>query len=135
MQTPYEFGRNIRGDLRARSVYPLGFDRRELHVETSKSSPGLSCRATVFRVTDDGRVLEHAFGLGRPGSGDYRATLAQDRTGRATEKAVRTMHERCTAELAATLAAACAHYGKAAPGADLTAAQVAGMDETMNAPA
>lgn len=78
--------------LRAKTIIVLGFDRRELHIETSKAvRGGIESDATVYQRTEDGMGLQHAFGLA--GGGDYSARLRHDPTGRATEKALRTMHE------------------------------------------
>lgn len=120
MNATTTISRNIRGELRAKSVFPLGFDARELHIETGKSSPGVTCSATVFRRTADGMGLEHAFGFGAPG-GDFRRTLKTDPKARATEKTLSTMHAACLVDLPALMVAACAHYGKPAPAAETAA--------------
>lgn len=114
MNTSTTVDRNMRGELRARSVVALGFDRRELHIETRKGGRGVSCDASVMQRTEDGRGLTHAFAFGGEGD-DFRRTLASDPKARATEKALATMHAAALVNLADVVAAACAHYGKPAP--------------------
>lgn len=112
--TTTDIGRNMRGELRARSVVPLGFDSRELHIETSKSAPGVSTGAAVHQRTADGVGLSHVFAFGGEGD-DFRRTVSRDPKARATEKTLTTMHAAALVDLAALVAAACAHYGKPAP--------------------
>jgi hypothetical protein len=107
--TAYTLDRNNRGELRARTVITLGFDSRELHIETRKGSRGgVECSAAVFRRTADGLGLEHAFGRG----GDFRRTLKHAPNARATERTLRTVHEECTADARGVTWAALEHYGR-----------------------
>ena len=99
MTIDYTFGRDPHNGLKAKTIVSLGDDtRRELHIETSKRTcGGIETNATVFTRTEDGQGLEHAFGLRRPGSGDYRSPLRRA-DARCTEKAVRALHESVTAD-------------------------------------
>lgn len=125
----FKIDRHPRDGLRARTVIVLGFDRRELHIETSKASRGVSCRASVYQKTEDGQGLVHAFAFGGQGD-DFRRDLSRDPAARATEKTLTTMHAAALAGLPALLASVHAHYGKPAPGAALTVAQCADVDDT-----
>lgn len=103
-------GRNMRGDLYAETVMPLGYARRELRIRTDKCARGLSADATVVQVSEDGRSHTHAFSLSRFGQGDYSKQLRLDQKARATEKAIRTMHADALRDVGAVLDEAHAHY-------------------------
>lgn len=101
--------RDRNGKLRAKTTIVLGFDSRELHVETSKSyRGGVSCEATVFKVTEN--CMQHAMGLGR--GGDFSRTLARNPDARATEKTIRTMHVGAMAGIDAIVAEATTYYAE-----------------------
>lgn len=107
-----DISKDRQGITRALSVLPLGFDRRELRIETRKHSfrGGVYCSATVVQVSEDGRSYTHAMSYGA--AGDFSKTLAHEKAARATEKAIGTMHERClTAGVYALLDEAKRHYG------------------------
>ena len=105
-------GRNMRGERYVRTVIALGFDRRILEIETNKNgNGGISCDATVFQISEDGRGKPHAFGPG--GGGDFRTTPPAARTGRAPEQALLTMHQAGMQGIDAVIAAAKAHYKQA----------------------
>jgi hypothetical protein len=108
---PYTFGRTTRGDLQASTIITLDATmRREIHLTTEKHcNGGLSCVATVYRITEDGRGRTHAFSFCK-GQGDFRRTLKYAPKTRATEKAIRAMHEACIAELPAVCEQARAFY-------------------------
>lgn len=93
-----------RDGLEAETRIPLGFDRRELRITTSKGSRGVYTGALVVQVTDRG----FTFVLCQ----DYRKTLAQDKAARATEKTIRTMHAAVLANVDAVVAEAKAFYDK-----------------------
>lgn len=80
-----------------------------LTIETDKHyNGGLDATATVFWFGDHSR--SHAFGLG--GGGDFSKTLAVNKTARATQKAIDTLHAQTfTPEVIASLTAeAIAYY-------------------------
>lgn len=96
-------------NLSATTCIPLGFDNRELRIQTRKHSihGGIYCNAFVVTITPMG--YSHAIGLGA--GGDFSKTLDQDRSARATEKAIRAMHQRClVAGAYAVLDEAIRHY-------------------------
>ena len=122
----YVLTRREGGALAAESIYPLRFDRRELRILTMKGSRGLFCNAQCVQVSADGRSYTFAM------FSDYRKVMAEDRAARATERAIRALHESAMAGLPAVVAACRAHYKQPpaeAPVA-LTVAQIAAMDET-----
>ena len=88
----YIITRNARNELRAESVVPLGFDRRELRISTHKTYRGLACGATVVQVAEDGRTFTHVL------LRDFSRQLVCNPKARATETNIRVMHERCAAE-------------------------------------
>ena len=105
--------RDRAGKLSVKTVIPLGADRRELHITTRRNSVrgGIQCGARVEQVSEDGRSYTHAFSFGS--GGDYSKTLAHDIKGRATEKALTTMHAAAMLDVEAVIAAAKAHYADA----------------------
>ena len=110
MQANTTIRRTMRGDLQALTVITLDpIARRELHTTTDKHcNGGLSSDAIVYRITADGRGREHAFSY--DGVGDFRRMLDRAPKVRATEKAIRTMHETALAQLPAIIEQARAHY-------------------------
>lgn len=83
------------------------FDDRYLEVNTWKSpSGGLYSMASVHRKVQHDGYKTREFAI----FGDYRRTLATDRTVRCTEKNVRAMHERALTDLDAIIAEAKAFY-------------------------
>lgn len=89
----FQVTRTPRGELQAQTCIPLGTDRRELRITTDKAyRGGIECEASVVQMSEDGRSYTHAFAMSSHGKGDFRKTLATDRTKRATEKALATMH-------------------------------------------
>lgn len=101
-------GKDRNGITRALTSIPLGFENRELRIETRKHSiyGGVYCSATVVTITPYG--FSHAIGLGR--GGDYSKTIEHSRDQRATERAIAGMHAKCMAGADQILAAAVAHY-------------------------
>ena len=97
--------------LRASTVVDLGFDRRELRIETSKGSCGIDTRATVVQVSEDGKSATYALNYG--GGGDFSVKLGTPLAKPATEKNIRAQHEQSIADLAPTIAAAMAYYKQA----------------------
>lgn len=84
--------RGTDGALRAKTVIPFGYDRRELHINTYKSSRGgLSASAQAVEVDPDGR--SYRFTL----FADYNRTLVADPAMRCTEKNLRMIHDRALA--------------------------------------
>jgi hypothetical protein len=108
--------RNMHGQLVRETVIPLGFDRRELRVETRKHSfrPFIETSASVVQVSEDGRSYTHRFGMSRvpnPETCDYRKTVTSVQ-GRATEKALAAQHD--VVDFGALKAEAIAFYKPAA---------------------
>ena len=111
MSIPFTLTRDQSGALQAHSAFPLGFERRELRVTTSRSMGGeLVTRAICVQVSECGRLFTYAVGVA--GRGDYGARLAAARV-RATARAIEAQHARALADIGAQLAAAAAHYGRA----------------------
>lgn len=100
------------GGLRRVTRVPLGFDRRELRIETRRSiwRKTLETSATVVQVHEDGNGYTHALGLGT-GCGDFSARVAES-AARATEAAIVRQHD--SVDIAGVLARALAHYQRAA---------------------
>jgi hypothetical protein len=88
--------RDHSGKLSAETIIPLGSDRRELRIYTYKGNRGLTCNASVFQVSEDGRSFNHAIGFGL--CGDFSTTLGVDANARGTEKAICALHAKCLAE-------------------------------------
>lgn len=108
--TAHTITRNRFGDLKIETCIPLGSDNRELRITTSKSQGyGVICSAKVVTVHAD--HYTHAFGLA--GGGDWSRRLAQDAKMRGTEKNLVALHVKCTADEAALVAEARAHYATA----------------------
>lgn len=85
---------------------PLGFDRRELRIETGKASRGgIEVDARVVQLSECGRTHSHAYGRG----GDYSKVIGA-RAARGTEKALLDLHMHGLAMLDQVKAAALAHY-------------------------
>jgi hypothetical protein len=110
---PTTVKRSSRGELSAMTVVPLGFDRRELRVETSKSyNGGVDCSATCVQVDANGFGYSLRLGLG--GDGDYSKRLVVARGMRATEKNIRAVHAQALAQLDQVLAEVNAKYTREA---------------------
>lgn len=112
-------GNSGKGPLEAVTKIPLGFDRRELQITTSKRSfsPGISCDARVVQISEDGHFASFAMGLGSRG-GDFSRKLAQAETARATEKNIMALHQEGIGSLDQVIVEATSHYTKkAAPAA------------------
>jgi hypothetical protein len=108
-EVPVIVKRSSRGELSAKTVVPLGFDRRELRIETSKSyNGGVDCSATCVQVDVDGFGYSCRLGLG--GDGDYSKRLVVERDMRATEKNIRKVHAAALAQLDQVLAEVRAKY-------------------------
>lgn len=103
--------RNVRGDLEARSAFPLGFERRELRIHTYKSYYGVVSIATVVQVSEDGRSYSYAAGLGA-NVGDFNRRVFHEPKMRATAANIKRVHGDVLAGLANLLALAYAHYGQ-----------------------
>ena len=94
--------------LRAKTIIPLGFDRRELHVLTSKGSRGaIVCAAQCVQVAEDGRSFSFIL------FGDFRKTLANS-PARCTEKELSRVHAEGLAGIEACIAECRAFYAKQA---------------------
>lgn len=106
-------GNSGSGPLEAVTKIPLGFDRRELHITTSKRSfrPGISCHARVVQISPDGHFASFAMGLGSRG-GDFSRQLAQAENARATEKNILALHEEGIGTLEQVIVEATSHYAK-----------------------
>lgn len=104
--------RNHEGKLVAETRIELGFDRRELRIDTQKNhnhyGGGVKTGATVVQVSEDGMSYTHVFGLA--GDGDWSRTLIHDKTARGTEKTITAQHSTALIDLEAIKAAAVAHY-------------------------
>lgn len=95
--------RSIRGELQALTTIPLfEVGDRVLQVTTFKSSPGIVCDAQVVQE-HDGMITFVIFQ-------DYHKTLVRDRTARATEKNIRSVHAQGLAGIEAVLAEARQQY-------------------------
>lgn len=91
--------------LRASTVIPLGFDRREMRITTTKSiRGGIRSNANVVQVAEDGRSYSYAM------FGDFSTQLEADKGMRCTEKNVLAMHSRALEGIADVLATARAFY-------------------------
>ena len=103
-----EVGKDRNGTTRALSVALLGFDNRQLRIETRKHGiyGGVYCNACVVTLNATG--YSHAIGVGR--GGDFSKTLLHERGARATVQAIERMHRECMANAAAVLAEAIAYY-------------------------
>lgn len=118
MSTAYEIvlKRDRWDKLSANTTIPLGAERRELRIHTSKSGNGVvSCSADVVQRSEDGLSYQQAFALSKYSRGDYCKTLAHVLQARATEKTIRTMHAAALAGIDAVLTEARAHYGIVTP--------------------
>ena len=105
-----KLSRDRDGKLQAETRIPLGFENRELRIETSKHySGGTATTAKVVEVTESG--FRFAIGIGGSGKGDYSKTIAHERC-RATEKAIERLHHKALAQQYAIEAEARAHYGQ-----------------------
>lgn len=107
----YTITRDAWKNLRAQTRVDLGFDRRQLRIETCKSGAGIVSRASVLQQTEDGASWTHAFGLA--GGGDFSERLSTVPGARCTEKALRTAHEAALRALPEIEARARAHYATA----------------------
>jgi hypothetical protein len=105
-------GHDGKGPLTAKSIIDLGFDRRELVIETGRSTKGLQSEAYVQQRSADGLFVSRAFGIA--GRGDFSAVVAQREGARATEKALRALHEQALDSLDFVLERALRHYGRSA---------------------
>jgi hypothetical protein len=104
-----ELKRDRAGKLSAESCIPLGTERRELRIITSKDyRQGVSTDVRVFQQTEDGFGWTHAFGLA--GGGDFSKKVGHDHQARATEKKLRDMHTDALRDLDTLLAEAREHY-------------------------
>lgn len=93
-----------RDGVEAKTVIDLGYDGRELHVTTCKRGcGGLSTMANVFTRTEGGSLTCVLFQ-------DFHARLAEDRTARCTDKAIRTMHAQALDDIEAVLTKAKAQH-------------------------
>lgn len=104
-----ELTRDRAGKLSARTCIPLGTERRELRITTSKDyRHGVSTDARVVQLSHDGMSWTHAIGLA--GRGDFSKKLWHDPSARATEKRLRDMHAASLADVDALVAEAPEHY-------------------------
>lgn len=103
-------GHDGRQPISAKTKFELGFDRRQLIIETGRSRPGLVAKAYVVQVSEDGHIETRAFGIGR--CGDFSLKIAERAGARATEKAVRELHQEALGCAAQMKAAALTHYGQ-----------------------
>lgn len=107
--------RNMRGDIEATTKFLLDRPDRELRITTSKASPGLRTYAQVGIVTGGvpGGFVGFQIALGIGSRGDFYKTLEHNKTGRATQTAIETMHAAALADVEPLLAAALAQYATA----------------------
>lgn len=103
--------RNMRGELHAKTRIALTFHgvAAVLEIETSKSDKSVSARASVSWPTACGRGFIHRFSFG--GDGDYSEVRAK-KPARATEKAIREVHELAMSKQDEIIANAKAYYAK-----------------------
>ena len=104
--------RNMRGEIEAITRFVLDRPDRELRITTSKASPGVSTRAQVGIVTGGvpGGFVGFQIALGIGSRGDFRKTLVHNKNGRATQKAIETLHDAALADIEPVLAEARAYY-------------------------
>lgn len=95
--------------FRGETVIPLGFDRRELRITTSKHpwNPTIDTQARVVQVSEDSRSYSHVIGVA--GTGDFSVKLRSNPL-RATEKNIRVQHEEALKSVETLFAQALAHY-------------------------
>jgi hypothetical protein len=105
-------GHDGKGPLTATSIIDLGFDRRELAIETSRSTQGLQSKAYGQQRSGDGLFVSRV--SGNTGRADFIAVVAQREDARATEKALRALHEQALDSLDFVLERALRHYGRSA---------------------
>ena len=102
-----------KGPLTLTSTIDLGFDRRELESEWKRSTQGRGSEAYVQQRSPDGLFVSRAFGIA--GKGDFSAVIAQRPGARATEKALRALHDEALKGLDFAKERALRHYGRQAP--------------------
>lgn len=101
-------GHDGKQPLKLITKIPLGFDRRELRIETGKASRGgIAVDARVVQLSECGRMHTHAYGLGA--GGDF-SKVIEVRPVRGTEKALLDLHMHGLAKLDEVKGAAMAHY-------------------------
>jgi len=105
-------GHDGNGPLTAKSIIDLGFDRRELAIETKRSTQGLQSEAYVQQRSADGLFVSRAYGIA--GRGDFSAVIAQREGARATEKALGALHDQALGRLDFVMERALRHYGRSA---------------------
>ncbi len=98
-------GHDGKGAPRAKTKIDLGLDRRVLLIETSKAAfgPGLRCEARGSQITEDG--LSEIYSLG-----NFSERLVEIPGARATEKAIRELHECALRDVKSVVERATAHY-------------------------
>lgn len=103
--------RDMRGHLRAETVAPLGFDRRELHITTMKhSGGGVWTHVQCVQADPDGRGFRFIV------FGDFNRTLSVHRAARCTQAVIEATHATALVGLDTLLADAKAFYAaKAEP--------------------
>lgn len=94
-----------RNGLEAKTVIPMEGNRR-LWITTSKGSRGLWTSASVIHEKSGG-IITHVFG---GAEGDFSESVRRDPKARATEKAIRTMHEDALRDADRIVVAATMHY-------------------------
>lgn len=105
--------RDSHNRLRVRTIIDMGFDRRELHIETDKGyRGGIETSATCYQITEDGCGRQHAFGLA--GGGDFSKQLKVS-PARGTEKALLALHTEAMTTIEDTVKACVEHYVKPEP--------------------
>lgn len=109
-------GHDGKQPLSAKTKIDLGFDRRALVIRTSRSNGGLAAEAFVVQDSECGRFETRAYGRGR--LGDFSKRLCVREGARATEKAVRSLHDLALVEVDQLKAQAVAYYGQGVDGAE-----------------
>lgn len=105
MSYEYAIRRDNSGSLRATTVIPFGYDRRELRITTYKrSTGGLVTSAQAVEVDPDGRSFR--FTLFQ----DFNKVMLFSGLARCTERNIREMHELALRQADAVLAEAKAKH-------------------------
>lgn len=103
------FDRQYRdGSFQGTTKVPLGFERRELRIQTRKNTArgGVDSVAMVVQLNEDDAGFTFAFGRG----GDFFQTLQHEPKARCTETTVRRMHNLAISNLAGLIESARTHY-------------------------
>ena len=107
MPHAYTVSRSARGGTSIETDIPLGeaFPHRHLKITTHKWTHGITCSALVVKLDPDNPGC-YSYALYK----DFSRRLGHDAKARATEKALRTMHEKALEGIEAVLADARTQY-------------------------